>query len=59
MITTSVKFSFESVYSTINNGGAFDIFGIPCIEPEAIINDKQSEKIILKCNHNFVNQDVI
>jgi len=47
--TKSVKFTIESVYSTINNGGAFNIMGVPCMEEEGISQREQSGKIKLKC----------
>lgn len=38
--TTSVRFTIDAVFSTINNGGAFNIYGVPCIEPEGVVADK-------------------
>jgi len=58
-ITKSVRFTIDQVYSSINNGGAFKIMGVPCLEEEGIVHKEQSNKIKLKCHHNIANNDAI
>ena len=42
--TDSIKFTIKEVYGTLNNGGAFNIYGLKCwYENEDIINDINKE----------------
>jgi hypothetical protein len=38
--STSIKFKITKVYGTINNGGAFRVYGVKCTDPDAL---KKSE----------------
>jgi hypothetical protein len=30
-VASSIKFTIDEVFSSINNGAAFDVYGIPCL----------------------------
>ena len=46
VITNNVKIMIKSVYTNGNNGGAFDIYGVPCINPNlAQETDNSKEKV--------------
>ena len=61
-ITSAIKFQFEGVYSTLNNGGAFNIFGLDCkpMMPELTAEElSETVAVHLNCAHNLNNNDEI
>ena len=63
VISSEVKITVKSVYTAINNGGAFNIYGITCLNPEktssssqAKVNDKK-KALKLTCSDTFKNKD--
>lgn len=57
--TDFVKFTIDEVYSSNNNGGAFDIMGIPCfVEPGETYTDPAND-IDLKCEDTYSDNDEI
>lgn len=59
MTTGLIKFTIDEVYSSINNGAAIDVWGIPCMEEEGKTFDDPNRKISLKCEDNLTNNDDI
>lgn len=63
-MSQKVRLQFAQVYTTGNNGGAFNVFGVPCTSGKAVsedtnvVSDKQKEfedKIFrLKCTDSYI-----
>jgi hypothetical protein len=49
--------SVTEVYSTYNNGGAINVYGVPCRNnaPESFTDP--SNIIILECSHTLINNE--
>ena len=47
------------MYSSLNNGGAFNIYGIKCDERKTKQNLDQEDKITLGCKDNMINNEQI
>jgi hypothetical protein len=43
VITKSVRFTIKQVFSMGNNGGAFNIFGTPCMDPKKLDNPEKTD----------------
>ena len=59
VITRFVRFTIDEVFGTMNNGGSFNIFGVPCkteIE-EKVEDDEEASVISLKCESSLTNND--
>jgi len=39
VIASSVKLTIKGTYTSLNNGGAFNIYGVSCIDPNVATND--------------------
>jgi len=58
VVTRSIRFRIKSVFGTINNGGAFNIIGLPCrVEESSLTNTKNQDPINLRCEHNLINHE--
>jgi hypothetical protein len=61
-ISKSIKFTIKSVYGTINNGGAFNIIGLPCKRNQPMtrkLNYDTDEPVSLACDDNLINNDFL
>ena len=43
-ITKSVKFTIKKVYSQVNNGGGFNVFGTSCVDPKELEDTEPVEE---------------
>ena len=58
VVTRSIRFTIKAVYGTINNGGAFNIIGLPCkVEASSLTRVKNQDPINLRCEHNLINHE--
>lgn len=58
----SVKVIIKSVYTSFNNGGSFQIMGLPCIDPLAkqdTPEEGENQLVELKCKDNMVNNKLL
>ena len=63
MTTDTVRITIKDVYGTLNNGGAFDIYGLSCVDPSKLDKDEnsasentealKSKTISLSCEDNI------
>ena len=61
-MTRSIRFIVKDAYGTINNGGAFDIIGLPCKENAPLtrkVSFGSEEALSLKCEDNLINNDFL
>ena len=58
-MVSKVKFTVTEVYSALNNGGAFNVWGIQCDERKAKADLDQDMKITLGCKDNMINNEQI
>lgn len=65
VVASEIKITVKSVYSTINNGGSFNIYGIACMDSSKLSNtggsktqnDEKRAPIKVQCSDTFRNKD--
>jgi len=57
--TESLKFTIDEVYSSNNNGGAFNIYGIPCFVESGVETLDPASQISLECKDTFSKNEQI
>lgn len=66
VVTSELKITVKSIYAAINNGGAFNIYGIACMDPNKLggaakssLSQSEGKKKAMKlsCSDTFRNRD--